>query len=259
MEFGFWNLEFNKKMVVTERFNLDRTSALRWLDELSGTEVAFTLYLKPGTARGEIEKMLLQSLDSGESLDALAEKAGGSPTGAAVFYLMGKGFVIWPPFPLDETVVCRGFEPGPLRSMLEKDWRLGLVLVRLGRYSIGVFEGSRLLAGTAGTGLVHARHRKGGSSARRFERHRDKQMEYFFTRIEGHAREVLGPHLGGIDYIIYGGTRDTLLKMWRQCAFFQTLRPKMLNRLIPLREPRRATFEDALGQAYMCAVYQVIE
>jgi len=246
-------------MAVTERFDLDRQHALRWLDELSGPDVAFTLYVKPGTARGEIEKMLLQSLDRGETLDALTEKAEGSPTGAAVFYLMGKGFVIWPPFPLNETVVRRGFEPGPLRSMLEKDWKLGLVLVRLGRYSIGVFEGSRLLAGTAGTGLVHARHRKGGSSARRFERHRDKQMEYFFTRIEGHAREILGPHLGGIDYIIYGGTRDTLLKMWKQCAFFQTLRSKMINRLIPLREPRRATFEDALGQAYMCAVYEVTE
>jgi hypothetical protein len=38
-------------------------------------------------------------------------------------------------------------------------------------------------------------------------------MEYFFTRIEGHAKEVLGPHAGDIDYVLYGGTRDTLLKM----------------------------------------------
>jgi len=246
-------------MSVIDRFDLGRAQALRWLDELSGPEVAFTLYLKPGMARGEIETMLLQSLDRGETLDTLAEKAGGSPTGAAVFYLMGKGFVIWPPFPLGETVVCRGFLPGPLRSMLEKDWRLGLILVRLGRYAVAAFQGNKLLAGKAGTGLVHARHHKGGSSANRFARHRDKQMEYFFTRIEGHAKEVLGPYLGDIDYIIYGGTRDTLLKMWRQCAFFQALRPKMLNRLIPLREPRRSTFEDALGQAYSSAVYEVIE
>jgi len=246
-------------MAEINRFNLGRSRALRRLQELSGPDVAFTLYVKPGTGRAEIEVMLAQALDRGETLDALAEKAAASPTGAAVLYLMGKGFVIWPPFPLAETALCRGFEPAPLRSMLEKDWKLGLIMVRLGRYSIGVFEGDKLLAGKAGTGLVHARHHKGGSSARRFERHREKQMEYFFTRIEGHAREVLAPYLGGIDYIVYGGTRDTLLRMWKQCAFFESLRSKTVDRLIALREPRRSTFEDALEQAYMSTVYEVSE
>ena len=244
-------------MAVINRFNLIRSRALRWLKELSGPDVAFTLYVKPGTGRAEIEVMLAQVLDRGDTLDALAEKAAASPTGAAVLYLMGKGFVIWPPFSLAETALCRGFEPAPLRSMLEKDWKLGLIMVRLGRYSIGVFEGDKLLAGKAGTGLVHARHHKGGSSANRFARHREKQMEYFFTRIEGHAREVLAPYLGGIDYIVYGGTRDTLLRMWKQCAFFESLRSKTVDRLIALREPRRSTFEDALEQACMSTVYEV--
>ncbi len=89
----------------------------------------------------------------------------------------------------------RSYEPGPLKSMLEKDWKLALILVRLGQWAIGIFEGEKLLDGQAGTGLVHARHHKGGSSANRFARHREKQMEYFFTRIEGHARELLEPHL----------------------------------------------------------------
>jgi hypothetical protein len=226
---------------------------------MSGKDVTFTLYIKPSTARAEIENVLAQVLDRGEMLDALAEKAAASPTGAAVLYLMGKGFAIWPPFPLAEAGLGRGFEPGPLRSMLEKDWKLGLILIRLGRYAVGVFKGDNLLAGKAGTGLVHARHHKGGSSANRFARHREKQMEYFFTRIEGHAREILGPYLGGIDYIIYGGTRDTLLRMWKQCAFFGSLRSKTVDRLIALREPRRSTFEDALEQAYMSTVYEVTE
>jgi hypothetical protein len=246
-------------MAAIDRFNLGRAHALRWLDEMSGAGVAFTLYVKPGTCRAEIETMLAQALDRGETLDTLAEKAAGSPTGAVIFYTMGRGYVTWPPFPLAETGLRRGFEPGPLRSLLERDWRLGLILVRLGRYAVGAFEGNKLMAGKAGTGLVHARHRQGGSSANRFARHREKQMEYFFTRIEGHAQEVLGPYLGSIDYIVYGGARDTLLRMWKQCAFFESLRSKTVDRLIPLREPRRSTFEDALGQAYMSAVYKVIE
>jgi peptide subunit release factor 1 (eRF1) len=244
-------------MTPINRFTLTRSRALRWLDQLPGPEVAFTLYLKPGTSRAEIEKMLGQSLDRGETLDALAEKAAASPTGAAIFYRMSKSYVIWPPFPLAETAFCRGFEPGPLRSMLEKDRQVGLILIRLGRYSVGVFQGDKLLAGKAGTGLVHARHHQGGSSANRFARHREKQMEYFFTRVEGHAREILAPYVRSIDYIIYGGTRDTLQRMWKQCAFFESLKPKTVDRLISLREPRRSTFDDALEEAYTSTVYEI--
>jgi hypothetical protein len=244
-------------MAGINRFTLTRSRALRWLDQLSGPEVAFTLYLKPGTGRAEIEKMLAQSLDRGETLDALAEKAAGSPTGAAIFYQMSKSFVLWPPFPLDESGIHRGFEPAPLRSMLEKDRQVGLILIRLGRYSVGVFQGDKLLVGKAGTGLVHARHHKGGSSANRFARHREKQMEYFFTRVEGHAREILAPYMRSMDYIMYGGTRDTLQRVWKQCAFFESLKPKTVDRLIALREPRRSTFDDALEEAYTSTVYEI--
>ena len=247
----------NNVMTPPNRFNLTRSRALRWLDELPGPDVAFTLYIEPGTGRAEIEKMLAQALDRGETLDALAEKAAASPTGAAIIYQMSKSFVIWPPFPLAETVFRRGYEPGPLRSMLEKNRQIGLILIRLGRYSVGVFQGDKLLAGKAGTGLVHARHHKGGSSANRFARHREKQMEYFFTRVEGHAREILAPYVRSIDYILYGGTRDTLLKMWKQCAFFESLKPKTVDRLIALREPRRSTFDDAVEEAYTSTVYEV--
>jgi hypothetical protein len=246
-------------MVETNRFTLDRRHAVRWLEDMAAKDVVFSVYIEPCTERAGIEKTLAQALDRGEMLSTLAEKAAGSPTGAAVLYLMGRGFVIWPPFPLAGTALARGFEPGPLRSMLVKEWKLGLVLVRLGRYSIAVFHGNKLVTGKAGTGLVHARHHQGGSSANRFARHREKQMEYFFTRIEGHAREVLGPYLGGIDYVMYGGTRDTLGRMWKQCAFFESLRSKTVDRLIPLREPRRSTLEDALEQAYMSVVYEVVE
>jgi len=246
-------------MAIIDRTDPGRSQALRWLEDMSSKDVLFSVYIKPSTARTEIEKELARALDRGELLNTLAEKAAASATGAVIFYIMGKGYVILPPFPLAEAGLRPGFEPGPLRSVLERDWKLGLILVRLGRYAVGVFDGNKLLAGKAGTGLVHARHHKGGSSANRFARHREKQMEYFFTRVEGHAREILGPYVGGIDYIIYGGTRDTLGRMWRQCAFFESLRSKTIDRLISLREPRRSTLEDALEQAYVSVIYEVVE
>ncbi len=246
-------------MAVIDRFDLGRSQTLRWLRDMPEQGIVFSVYIRPAAPKAEVEKVLQKALDRGEMLDTLVEKAAGSTTGAAVFYAMGKGYVVRPPFPLAEDGLRRGYDPGPLRSSLEKDRELGLILVRLGRYAIGVFQGDKLLAGKAGTGLVHARHHKGGSSANRFARHREKQMEYFFTRIEEHAREILGPHLGDIEYVIYGGARDTLARMWKQCAFFETMRPKTLDRLLPLREPRRAAFDEALKQAYGSAVYEIIE
>ena len=238
---------------------MSRSQALRWLRDMSEQGVVFSLYIRPAAIEAELERVLQQELDRGDMLDTLVEKAAGSTTGAAVFYAMGRGWVVRPPFPLSEDGLRPGYDPGPLKSALEKDRKLALILVRLGRYAVGVFEGEKLLSGKAGTGLVHARHHKGGSSANRFARHRLKQMEYFFTRIEEHAREILGPHLDGIEYVIYGGARDTLARMWKQCAFFESLRPRTLDRLLPLREPRRATFDDALRQAYTSAVYEIIE
>ena len=246
-------------MAVINRYDMSRSQTLRWLKSLEAGEIVFTIYVSAGDPEDAIKKELQPVLDRGEMLDSLVEKAAGSSTGAAVFYAMGRGYVVRPPFPLAGEGLQRGFDPDPLRLALEKDRKLGLILVRLGRYAIGVFNGEKLVAGKAGTGLVHARHHKGGSSANRFARHRLKQMEYFFTRIEEHAREILSPYLGEIEYVIYGGARDTLTRMRKQCAFFQSLQPRTLDRLISVREPRRATFDDALKQAYASAVYEVIE
>ena len=243
-------------MPELNQFALTRARALHWLSEQHKNNLAFCVYIRPLTARSEIEKLLAQALDRGEMLDALAEKAAKSPTGALILYPRDRGIVIWPPFPVGETALHQGFEPRPLKSMLEKDWKLGLILIRLGQWAIGIFEGEKLLDGQAGTGLVHARHHKGGSSANRFARHREKQMEYFFTRIEGHARELLEPRLKEFDYFLYGGARDTLLRIQKQCNFFKLLEGRVVNRLLSVREPRRSSFEQAVGQAYTSAVYE---
>jgi hypothetical protein len=245
--------------MLTNQSTLTRAGALRWLDKLEEAQPAFTAYFTPSMPGPEIEKTLLAVLDRGQLLDEIAGKVEKSPTGAIVLYFMDKTFVIWPPFPLKENKVVRSYDAGSLKMMLDHDWRLGLVLIRLGHYAIGIFQGERLIEGKAGTGLVHARHHKGGSSANRFARHREKQMEYFFTRVEIHAREIIEPHLKEIDFILYGGTRDTLQVMWRQCSFFNNLQSKTIGRLLSVREPKRASFEEAIGLAYMSTVFEIKE
>ncbi len=245
--------------MIINQSTLTRAGALRWLDKLKEAPPVFTAYFAPSMPGQEVEKTLLTVLDRGQLLDEIAGKVEKSPTGAVVLYLMYKTFVIWPPFPVKENKVVRSYDAGLLKMMLEHDWRLGLILVRLGHYAIGILQGERLIEAKAGTGLVHARHHKGGSSANRFARHREKQMEYFFTRVEIHAREIMEPHLKEIDFILYGGTRDTLQIMWKQCSFFNTLQSKTIGRLLSVREPKRSSFEEAAALAYTSTVFEIIE
>lgn len=245
--------------MIKNQYTLSRSRALRWLDEMGAGPPVFTACIAVSTPRPEIEKMLNTVLDRGELLDGVVEKAEKSPTGAAIFYAGGTVYLMWPPFPVRESEVIRSYDPGCARRVLEHDWRLGLVLVRLGRYAVGIFSGEKLIEAKAGTGLVHARHHKGGSSSMRFVRHREKQMEMFFTRVEIHAREVIEPRLREIDYILYGGTRDTLQIMKRQCRFFSTLDGKTVGRLLSVREPKRSNFDEAVVQAYTSTVWEIGE
>lgn len=244
-------------MTAIKQSPLTRPATLHLLERLRGDPVEFSLYIKYGTVVGEIEQLLQRVLDRGQVFDEILDGAVRSPTGQVVFYSRGTSYVIWPPFPVVETRLDAGFEGSILRRMVEKEWTIAVVLVRLGHYAIGLFEGERLIGGRAGTGLIHARHHKGGSSANRFTRRREKQMEYFFTRIEEHSREMFEPYLDRIDYVFYGGTHDTLTRMWKQGRFYQRLESKKVGRLLTLREPRRSNLNLAIAEVYTSRFFEL--
>jgi len=161
-----------------------------------------------------------------------------------------------PPFPVTEEKFSNTCEIEPLYSLMHKEFLIALVLVRLGVYGIGIFRGERLLSSKVGTGLVHARHRQGGSSAHRFERHREKQMETFFTRVCTHAREQIEPNARQLDYIIYGGTKETILDFRKQCHFLHEFDSRMLERLLNVREPKQSGLAEAIQEAWSSRVVQ---
>lgn len=252
------DFNYNSSMIKHQSL-VPRSRMLRLLEEIGHSPVDFTLYIKGKTGKSEIEKELAGVLDRGQIFDELVEKSFQSTTGAVILYGSGRAHVIWPPYPLEDSKRVKGYDVAMYKQLLERDLLLGLVMVRLGHYAVGVFKGETLVEGKAGTGLVHARHHKGGSSANRFARHREKQMEYFFTRIEQHSREILEKYLKEFDYIFYGGARDTLLKLWSQCDFFKRLEGKTVDRLLSLREPRRSNFNEAINEAYSSRIFELVE
>ncbi len=252
-------------MSSARRYTLNKVKLLHLLEELKANSVEVgSLCLPPGSSRTEIEEMVAATLGKEAVPNDMAGSIAESQTGAIVFWGPHHRYLVMPPFPVPALSKVEGAkgsfshtcEIEPLYSLMHQELMLGLVMVRLGEYGIGVFQGEKLLASKVGTGLVHARHRQGGSSANRFRRHREKQMETFFTRVCQHAREQLEPHARQLDYILYGGTKETILDFRKQCHFLHEFDKITLPRLLNIREPKQSGLAEGIREAWSSRVIQ---
>jgi peptide subunit release factor 1 (eRF1) len=118
-----------------------------------------------------------------------------------------------PPFPPIVTGAHEGFVAGPLLEHAARDRVVGVLLVRLGGHAAGVFSGRRLVDSKVGSRNVHGRHRKGGSSQRRFERRRGEQSRVALEAAADVAARVLLPHRADLDAVVLGGDRRALAEV----------------------------------------------
>ena len=244
-------------MTDVRRYNLGKIRLLHSLEELEADSVKVgSLCVPPGFSKTNIESMMETILDMKTIPEDLFNSLAESQTGGILFWGRHHRYLVMPPFPVINESVSNTCQIEPLRSILHQNLLLGLVMLRLGKYGIGVFRGEELLSSKVGTGLVHPRHHKGGSSSHRFERHREKQMETFFARICQHAREQLEPYDRQLDYILYGGTRETILDFRKQCHFLHKFDKKTLARLLNIREPKQSGLAEGIQEAWSSRVIQ---
>lgn len=242
-------------MLVSMKRRLKKRPLLHLLDELeAASEPSVSVYLPEGLPSPEIEKTLGVVLNKEQVLPDIASEIARSTTGAVLFWGEHYKYLVLPPFPTTEKLISQGYDVELLRSIMSRDLTIALVLVRLGAYAIGVFHDEKLVSSKVGTGLVHARHKKGGSSAHRFERHRDKQIEFFFTRVCAHVREKLEPYLPQLDYLYYGGESFTIRSFREQCQFLKKLDARTMEALLNIREPKQASLEAAIDEAWLSKV-----
>jgi peptide subunit release factor 1 (eRF1) len=240
---------------TTETFNKYRI--LQLLDKLDSTsEHSITIYLPCKSSPSDIQQALKIIPENEQILPALSKELENSPNGEVLFWGENNKFLVTPPFPFSEKAILYGYETSALRNLLERELTIAVVLIRLGTYGIGVFKGEELLASKVGTGLVHSRHSKGGSSANRFARHREKQIEYFFTHVCVRAREKLEPYLKQIDFLFYGGESRTVREFTRQCEFMSLLKKKVADRLLNIREPKQKTLLESINLVWSSKVIQ---
>jgi peptide subunit release factor 1 (eRF1) len=150
-----------------------------------------------------------------------------------------------PPFPpLDEAGEHDGFVPAPLLAHVERERTVGVVLVRLGGYAVGVFEGRTLRASKVGSRLVHGRHRAGGSSANRFARRRGNQAREALNAAADTAVAILAEpaRAGALDAVVRGGDRRALEEVFADPRLAGVAR-LAVERVLEVPEPRRKVLD----------------
>ena len=244
-------------MLVPRLFFLNRIKMIGFLNELETTaDTARSLYIPLGLSLPEIGNLLGKAIDPQDMPGELPDFAANSKTGSVLFWSSLRRCLVLPPFPIAEERFSDGCIVEPLRSLLKADLRIGLILVRLGAYAVGLCRGESLINSKVGTGLVHGRHKKGGSSQQRFQRHREKQIEYFLNRVCCHAREQLEPQAKALDYIVYGGAWTTILSLQKRCPFLWQFDNRTLPQLLDISKPNRGVLETAVGRVWSSSVIE---
>ena len=224
---------------------MSKQAVRRLLGGLVGEGCAATVCVSAETLGARDYNHLLPESEPERSraAEVLAE-AKLSDTGVAVFMAPERTVAVQPPFPLAVDVTAVGVESRPILHVMDSEPVVGIVLLRLGRYAVAVLRGNRLLATKTDTRYVKNRHRKGGSSQRRFERSRERLVRELYDTTCRMTRTVFDPHMRYIDYVMLGGERGTLNGFVKRCRLMQDLEPKTLSRILPVDRPNQKALES---------------
>ena len=174
--------------------------------------------------------------------------------GAASFELPGDHLVVRPPFGLEHDAEYDFVHVAPLLTAPAQDRLVGALLVRLGGYAVGVFDGERLVASKVGSRNVHGRHRAGGSSANRFRRRREEQARALVEEAAETAVRVVTPHARGLEAIALGGDRFAVRDTLAVSRELAALAEKALPRFFDVPDPRKQVLERLPYEIYAAEV-----
>jgi hypothetical protein len=211
---------------------------------------ASSLNLRPSALNGAAGPFLAAAGPEGRAwaniLARVGDPAQESDTGVVGLRAGGRALVIVPPFPVRQDRLVPAWDPAPLLELLATQYLIGVVLLRLGRFSVAVYQGEKLRSSKTDARYVKGRHRAGGSSQKRFERIREGQMRRIYDKTCEAVAAQFGPYARTLDYLVLGGERFTLNNFMKVCPYLEQFRGITLGRLLNIRDPKRDTL-DGVG------------
>ncbi len=222
-----------------------------------------TVYITPDSFPdyvGELQlgpryRTLAEEINEAVNAEAVISGARRYGTGAAIFWdgIYNK-LVVLPPFPVvHNKLLVNKLDTSGLREILEKRRVIGVVLVTWGWYALGVFDGGNLVASKTGTGHIHKKHKKGGSSQKRFARRTEEQRSDFLRRVGNRIDERL---MGfAPDQIFFGGNRLILKPLIEESKYLQARTGKILPRILDVRYADREALAGSLAEITKTQVF----
>ena len=171
----------------------------------------------------------------------------GDAAGAAVTFAAADGAVAecHPPFPplrwADEGDPAAAAEAIVAHAVADRT--VGVLLVRLGGYAVGVFAGSppRLESSKVGSRPVHGRSAAGGWSQHRFARRRENQAATAIRAAADAAARTFAPY--DLDALVLGGDKRSAAGL-RDDARLEKYLAKATGRFLTVPDPRLAVLRE---------------
>ena len=131
-------------------------------DSSRGEETS-CLSVAPGAAAAALESIGPNGQAWLSQLRQLGRRVLESDTGLVCLRRGDAGLVVVPPFPIAETRLIPAWDLTPLREVLAAEHTVGVVLIRLGRFSVAVYRGEVLVSSKTDARYVKGRHHAGGA------------------------------------------------------------------------------------------------
>ncbi len=220
---------------------IGKKGALGLLDDLEAEGCLASLYVSaPTLAKRDYEHLLPESEPQRGSVAVALAESGNGDTGGAAFVAADRVVVIRPPIPLKTDARASGAHTQDLRRILESEPVIGVILLRLGRYAVGVLKGETLVATKTDSRYMKNRHRAGGQSQRRFERSRERLIRELYDKTCEITRTIFTPHLDDMEYVLLGGERGVLNGLVKRCPMMRReLKSKILARRLSVTQPNQ--------------------
>ncbi len=218
-------------------------------------EPASAVYLRPGELTSFLESQGVDGRCWLERLSPLDRSVLSSDTGLVGLRAGCRASVILPPFPVSENSLHPDWHVAPLLTLLEAQYNVGVVLLRLGRFSVAVYQGHRLLSSKTDARYVKGRHHAGGTSQKRFQRVREGQVHRLYIKTCEAVQVLFDSVEKPLDFVLLGGDKFTLEGFLNECTYIRRLSGKVLQRRLNVRDPKHDTLERVGGMLWESRVY----